>query len=153
VLAPCFMLVLAWLTVQPWRCGQHIPAKNRLTLDGLHGVISLRLEIWLLRERRLQEMTAFSLSIIFNWDIWKFKFKKPSRRRNECRWCKLLNPFSLRTEEPCKDKQKQTNSPAVRMLGRRLAPHLIDFWCKSAPVNEEVRHNLQQTVETTEYRG
>jgi hypothetical protein len=75
LLVAYFMLILAWLPAQPLRCRQHITAANMLTSDGLHGVISLRREIWLLRERRLQEITTFVFSIILKCDIHKFKLR------------------------------------------------------------------------------
>jgi hypothetical protein len=34
------ILASAWLTLRPWRCKRYILPKHRLTLDGLHDVIS-----------------------------------------------------------------------------------------------------------------
>jgi hypothetical protein len=37
---------LAWLILRPWRWRQHVPSKRRLTFNGLHGVISQKIELF-----------------------------------------------------------------------------------------------------------
>jgi hypothetical protein len=39
-------LFLAWLILQPWRWRWHIPPKHQLTFNGLHGVITQKLELF-----------------------------------------------------------------------------------------------------------
>jgi hypothetical protein len=41
--------VVCWLILQAWRCSLHNTPKHRLTLKGLHGVISQKTEIFTLR--------------------------------------------------------------------------------------------------------
>jgi hypothetical protein len=41
----CF---IAWLIRRPWRWRQHVPSKRWLTFNGLHGVISQMIELFLL---------------------------------------------------------------------------------------------------------
>jgi hypothetical protein len=137
------MLVLAWFTLQLWRWGNIFLRKiGRLSTE--YSVLYPFVERWLLRERRLQEITTSVLSIIFICDIYIYKLNLRSRLVEEvsavCVIC--WTTYSLRTEEPYKDKQKQTNSPALLELGKRLAPNLIDVWCKSASVNEKIHHNF-----------
>jgi hypothetical protein len=40
----CF---LAWFLLRPWWWRRHVPPERRLTLDGLHGIISLKWELFL----------------------------------------------------------------------------------------------------------
>jgi hypothetical protein len=38
---------LAWLILRPWRWRWHVPLKHRLTFDGLHGIISHKMELFI----------------------------------------------------------------------------------------------------------
>jgi hypothetical protein len=38
---------LAWFILRPWRRRRHVPPKRRLTFNGLHGVISQKIELFL----------------------------------------------------------------------------------------------------------
>jgi hypothetical protein len=40
LLATCFMLGSCWLILRPWRRKRHVPPKRWLNLNGLNGVIS-----------------------------------------------------------------------------------------------------------------
>jgi hypothetical protein len=42
----CFMLFLAWLVLRPSRWRRHVSPKHRLTINGLYGVISQKMEVF-----------------------------------------------------------------------------------------------------------
>jgi hypothetical protein len=49
LLATCFTIVfffLAWLILRPWRLRRHFSPKRRLTFNGLHDVISQKIELF-----------------------------------------------------------------------------------------------------------
>jgi hypothetical protein len=48
LLAACFMQFLTWLNLQPWRSWRHVPQKRRLTFNGLHGVISQKIQHYIM---------------------------------------------------------------------------------------------------------
>jgi hypothetical protein len=39
---------IAWLSLQPWRWWQYIPSKRRLTFNGLHGIISQKIVLFII---------------------------------------------------------------------------------------------------------
>jgi hypothetical protein len=39
---------LSWLNIQSWRWRRHVPPKRRFTFNGLYGVISQKIELFLL---------------------------------------------------------------------------------------------------------
>jgi hypothetical protein len=41
---PDWWRFLAWLILQPWRWRRHVPPKRRLTFNGLHGVLSQKIQ-------------------------------------------------------------------------------------------------------------
>jgi hypothetical protein len=70
LLATCFMLVLTWLILWPWRWGWHIPPKCQLTFSGLHDIILQKTEYFLNtitvpQAVRINTMTTACTPILF----------------------------------------------------------------------------------------
>jgi hypothetical protein len=38
---------LAWLILRSWRWRQHVPLKHQLSLNGLHDIISKKIELFI----------------------------------------------------------------------------------------------------------
>jgi hypothetical protein len=45
-LAICFMLVSCLAIIRHWRWKRHVPPKNRLIFNGLHGIISQKIKLF-----------------------------------------------------------------------------------------------------------
>jgi hypothetical protein len=48
---------LAWLILRPWRWSQHVSPKRRLTFNRLHGVISQKMEFFIITAVRTSNFT------------------------------------------------------------------------------------------------
>jgi hypothetical protein len=63
---------LAWLILRPWRWRRHVPQKRQMTFNGLHGVISQKIELFvilmfitvLMRVRQWSPVTKYADPII-----------------------------------------------------------------------------------------
>jgi hypothetical protein len=59
----CFLLAsrwfLAWLLLWSWRRRRHVAPKRRLTFNGLHGVISQKIELFITTAVRTSSPTQF----------------------------------------------------------------------------------------------
>jgi hypothetical protein len=49
--------LLAWLTLQQWRWRQYVPTKHWLTFTGLHSIISLKWELFIVTAVRISNST------------------------------------------------------------------------------------------------
>jgi hypothetical protein len=56
-LLPASHWFLAWLVLRPWRLWLHVPPNRRLTFNGLHGILSQKIEL-------------FNFFFIFNLYFW-----------------------------------------------------------------------------------
>jgi hypothetical protein len=56
LLVTCFRL-LAWIILRPWRWRRHVPPKRRLTFNGLHGVMSQKIGLFLTTALRTSDPT------------------------------------------------------------------------------------------------
>jgi hypothetical protein len=59
-----FMLFLAWLILRLWRRGRHIPPKNWLTFNGLHGVISQKIQLFVTTATRTSDAITLNVACL-----------------------------------------------------------------------------------------
>jgi hypothetical protein len=60
-LLPVSCWILAWLTLRPWRWRRHVPPKRRLSSNGLHGVISQKIELFITNAVRTSNPTCLDM--------------------------------------------------------------------------------------------
>jgi hypothetical protein len=65
---------LYWLIFRPWRWRRHVPLKRRLSFNGLHGVISHKIELFIPTYFTLVSCSAYFLP-------WRWKRHVPPKRR------------------------------------------------------------------------
>jgi hypothetical protein len=61
--ASCWFL--AWLTLQPWRMKWHISPKHHLTFNGLHSIISWKVEHFITAAVRTSDPTCYTRNLLF----------------------------------------------------------------------------------------
>jgi hypothetical protein len=57
----------AWLILRPWIWRQHVPAKRRLTLNGLHGVIN--------QKKALSIIYTYLMTLYKHWPMTMMKME------------------------------------------------------------------------------
>jgi hypothetical protein len=91
LLASCWFL--AWLILRPWICRRHIPPKSPLKMNGLYGVISMKIKqlLSLMEERETNlnfcEWTCREECILLNCNVVSFE---NVRRFGRIYWLQFL---------------------------------------------------------------
>jgi hypothetical protein len=81
LLATYFMPVICLIVPRPWRCRWDVPLNCQLIFNGLHGIISQKIELWLNLSFREEARSRTWTSDRF------FKFKNGVASVNEAGYC------------------------------------------------------------------
>jgi hypothetical protein len=75
---------LAWFILKAWRWRRHVPSKRRLTSNGLHGVISQKVEFFITTAVRTSNYAKKNCwTRCFLWGPCRIKYSVRSERKVE----------------------------------------------------------------------
>jgi hypothetical protein len=120
-LPPAWCSFLAWLILRPWKWRRHVPQKRQLTFNGLHGVISQKIEFF--TTHRYENSNFMSKTNVKQNIFWEFRFPRW--------WCGYL--LGCDTLQHCRwfSTFRRSFSSIVRVEMSKLSPAL-NFYSGSA---------------------